>query len=174
MTRAEVLTLTLSIAAIAVSVLSLLYTLLWSARPFIRVELNAVAGNDHETTPSWRLSIANRGNGPAYDVRISIRPGDRRNEVEYVGSLDPDESFHGDFQITDYVEEEFGGSWANGPTDPQTQRALIQWRTLPVLRIPRRMKVRPGTGKGGVTLVERDTAHSTGAVTLTKTTRGAL
>lgn len=156
MTETEVLTASLSIAAIAVSLLSLAYTLFWTPRPFIRVEVNAVVNNSLGATPEWRLTIANRGNAPAYDVRIAVIPGDGMDETEYVGSLDPDESYEGEFFISRFEDLGDGsGSWMTGEVDPSEHRAIVRWRTLPLLRIARRMKVRPGTKMSGSVLVQR-------------------
>lgn len=150
MADTEVLTASLSIAAIAVSILSLAYMLFWTPRPFIRVEVNAVVNNEEGATPQWRLTIANRGNATAYDVRIAVVPGDGLDETEYVGSLDPDESYEGEFFISRFDDLDDGsGSWMTGEVDPSEHIAIIRWRTLPILRIARKMKVRPGIRLSG-------------------------
>lgn len=175
MTDTEVLTASLSIAAIAVSLLSLGYTLLWTARPFIRVEVNAVINNEAGANPEWRLTIANRGNAPAYDVRIAVVPGDGMDETEYVGSLDPDESFEGEFFISRFENLGDGsGTWATGEVDPSEHVAIIRWRTLPVLRIARKMKVRPGKRRIGGALVQRQDGAPGSVAVIKKVTDGAL
>src|SRR5690606_16546838 len=85
---------TLAIIALVVSVAGFVYTVAFRARPLLRVEWSELENNDErDTAPLWNLTIANRGNGPAYDVRVHALPGDGSGEVESLGTMEPD-TFH--------------------------------------------------------------------------------
>lgn len=146
---ADVVSTGMSAAALAVSLAALGFTLLWRARPFIRVEYSAIENNDDaDATPTWRLRVANRGNGDAWDVRIKPVPGDGLGQVELVGTLKPDQTYDQHLMITPFValnpsEPKGEGYWKHGSVNPEDHYVVIRWRALPFIRWYRSKKVRP-------------------------------
>jgi hypothetical protein len=146
-TSPDYLAIILSILSLVASVAAVTYTFAWRARPILRVEYSELENNDDSVgNPSWTLWIANRGNGPAYDVRLNVTPHDGNNEVESLGILEAGEQRQLHLMITPFIPigTDGAGTWQGGSVDPKKVKARLRWRQLPFLGVYRRRTIRPG------------------------------
>ena len=150
LTASDWLSSGLSALALVVSIFALAFTLLWRSRPLIRFEGGVVQNNDSsEANPTWRIRIANRGNGEAWDVRLNVIPGDGLQVSESVGTLHPDQTYDqaltiSPFEPFDPAEPAGAGAWSSEPVDESKLRLIIRWRALPFIGWYRRKTVKVG------------------------------
>jgi hypothetical protein len=137
MSPVELGSLAIATIALAVSVWAVIETKRSRVAPELVLEENWLVDNDGSGEPVWRLSLVNRGDGEAYDVRVLLSglPSEK-DTLTRRPILEPGAAIGIATHLTERLQlKEMPPGIAmirwehrRGKVDPESLSGLIQWR----------------------------------------------